>query len=191
MVSTQPAPNGAGSQHAPTAFSLQDAATLLGVSLNTLRRRIAAGEVRAERVTRPQGHVWRVYLNVQSPPAQQAEQQPASRLQQHPDSTLQEPAASVQPSMEIQRAEAMAGFLTPLLQRAIEPLVAELGETRRQLVDQGETIGRLRAELEHALTTIQALQAPVAPNEPESSQETPTTPAAASTPSRPWWRAWW
>lgn len=53
----------ARSQHPPTVFSLQEAATVLGVSHNTLRRRIEAGQVRAERVERPQGHVWRVYLD--------------------------------------------------------------------------------------------------------------------------------
>jgi excisionase family DNA binding protein len=53
----------APSQHPATAFTLQEAAAILGVSLNTLRRRIDAGQVRAERVERPQGHVWRVYLD--------------------------------------------------------------------------------------------------------------------------------
>lgn len=160
------------------------------MSLNTLRRRITAGEVRAERVTRPQGHVWRVYLDVEPAPAQHAAQPAASRLPQQPDSTLLHAPASAQPSTEIQRAEAMAGFLTPLLQQAIEPLVAELGATRRQLVDQGEALGRLRAELEHAQATIRALQPPAAPAEPESVQEVPAPTATASPPPRPWWRFW-
>jgi hypothetical protein len=146
--------------------------------------------VRAERVTRPQGHVWRVYLSVQPPPPQHADQPAGSTLHPPASSTLQQAPASAQPSTEIQRAEAMAGFLTPLLQRAIEPLVAELGETRRQLVDQGETIGRLRAELEHARATIAALQPPAAPNGAESAQE-PTAPAeTTSAAPRPWWRFW-
>jgi len=59
----------AGSQDAPTAgYSLQEAATLLGIGVNTLRRRIAAGQVRAEQVERPQGYVWRVYLVGRHPP---------------------------------------------------------------------------------------------------------------------------
>ena len=151
------------------------------MSLNTLRRRIAAGEVRAERVTRPQGHVWRVYLDVQSPLAQHADQPAASTLYPPADSTLQHAPASAQPSTEIQRAEAMAGFLTPLLRRAIEPLVAELGETRRQLVDQGEAIGRLRAELEHARATIAALQPPpreTRPNPRRAPRRPPTRSGA-------------
>jgi excisionase family DNA binding protein len=53
----------ASSQHPPGAFTLQEAAAVLAISLNTLRRRIEAGQVRAERVERPQGHVWRVYLD--------------------------------------------------------------------------------------------------------------------------------
>jgi len=53
--------------HPPDGYSLHDAASVLGVSLNTLRKRIANGQVRAERVQRPQGHVWRIYLDAEHP----------------------------------------------------------------------------------------------------------------------------
>src|SRR5215207_3557322 len=54
---TVPAP----SQHG-ASYTLHDAAELLGCSLNTLRRKIKAGEIHAERVSRPQGHTWHVFL---------------------------------------------------------------------------------------------------------------------------------
>src|SRR5215213_6946498 len=53
----------APSRDASPAFTLRQAAAVLGISLNTLRKRIADGQVRAERVERPQGHVWRVYVD--------------------------------------------------------------------------------------------------------------------------------
>jgi excisionase family DNA binding protein len=110
----------ATSQDGATAYTLHESAQLLGVSLGTIRRRIARGELRAERVHRPQGHVWQVWLE----PAQDAVdppiQPPASNLPQHPG--------------EMQRAETMSVFLVPLLQQAMQPLVDELAATRAQLV---------------------------------------------------------
>jgi len=181
------------SQHPPDAsYSLQEAAVLLGVSLNTLRRKIEAGQVTAERISRPQGHVWRVHLNsVQhrsTGPEQHAEQNATQHAEQHAGSTLpQHPA-------EIQRAEAMAAYSTALL----APLVSELATTRVTLVEQAETIGRLTAELEalkasrtHVASNLTA-QAPDPPSEPS---EPPSAPVPAPLPpgpngSRPWWRRW-
>ena len=42
--------------------SIDEAARLLGVSQDTIRRRIRNGELKAHQVTRPQGYVWRVML---------------------------------------------------------------------------------------------------------------------------------
>jgi hypothetical protein len=60
------------SEGAATGYSLQDAAAIVGVSVNTLRKRIRAGQVRAERVQRPQGYVWQVYLHGRHSPGQLA-----------------------------------------------------------------------------------------------------------------------
>ncbi len=152
---------------------------MLGVSLNTLRRKIASGEVAAEQVTRPQGHVWRVYLNGQ----QENSGVPLHAVQhagQDAASTLQQPA------VEIQRAEVMASFLTPLLQQAMQPLVEELSQTRQQLIEQAQRLGSLQAELTQARERILALE--VLKEEPMPVESTPaveTTPAPAV---KPWWR---
>jgi excisionase family DNA binding protein len=42
--------------------SIDEAARLLGVSQDTIRRRIRNGELKAHQETRPQGYVWRVIL---------------------------------------------------------------------------------------------------------------------------------
>lgn len=42
---------------------IEEAARLLGASVNTVRRRIKQGALRAERVSRPQGYTYRVFLS--------------------------------------------------------------------------------------------------------------------------------
>lgn len=125
----------ASSEHPPPAFTLQEAAAALGISLNTLRRRIEAGQVRAERAERPQGHVWRVYLDGGQHAGQEAAQEAPSTMQQPPGDVL--------------RAEAMATYTRSLL----EPLVERLAEQERIIRDQAEALGGLRAELAAALGT--------------------------------------
>ena len=54
--------------HAPDApngrsYTLREAATILGRSVSVVRRQVASGQIRAERVQRPQGSVWRVFLD--------------------------------------------------------------------------------------------------------------------------------
>jgi len=130
---------------------LQEAAAILGVSLNTLRRRIDAGQVRADKVQRPQGHVWRVYLDsVQQPPApaqQRSEQDAGSTLHQDADSTLQQPATS------LMQAEAMAAYTRSVL----EPLVTALERSEDHARELEHENGRLGAELERATTAVATL----------------------------------
>jgi excisionase family DNA binding protein len=129
----------AGSQEAPAAFSLQDAAALLGCSLNTLRRKIKAGEIHAERIERPQGHVWQVYLSTLQPPNQQEGQ--------HPPSTLQQPAGSVQHPPDTQDSAA-----------AVE-LVRLVEKLQQQNLELAGRVGYLQAELSQAREQL-ALMAP-------------------------------
>ena len=51
----------------PRSYTLREAAGILGVSVTALRRRAAADQLRAERVDRPQGSRWRVYLDAHTP----------------------------------------------------------------------------------------------------------------------------
>src|SRR5687767_6167404 len=52
-------------EHAPPghSYTLREAASILGRSVSAVRRQITSGQIRAERVQRPQGSVWRVYLD--------------------------------------------------------------------------------------------------------------------------------
>ena len=145
-----------GSQDAPIAgYSLQEAAALLGIGVNTLRRRIAAGQVQAERAQRPQGYVWRVYLEGRHPPSQPTN---------HP--TDQEvPRSLPQPPTPLARADALASLIQATLTPIIGPLVAEVTASRQtierladQLVSQAETIGHLRAEVETTSSEAIALK---------------------------------
>src|SRR5215212_2556216 len=123
----------AGSIEGPAAgSSLQDAAAQLGVSVNTLRKRIRAGQVQAERVQRPQGYVWQVYLDTLQTPGQPADDPP---IQEAP-SKLQQPAQA------LMQAEAMAAYTRSLL----EPMVVLVEQQQTVIREQAETIGTLRAE---------------------------------------------
>lgn len=139
------------SQEAPArSYTLQEAAVLLGISVNTLRRKLEAGQIQGERVSRPQGYAWRVHLTIQPPSNGQRSQeapQPAT-------GTLQQP-----PALALQ-AEAMGNLVAPLIQQAIAPLVQELAAARQQVAGQAEQLGQLHADLRHAREELARLQAP-------------------------------
>jgi hypothetical protein len=111
---------------------LQDAAAALGVSINTLRKRIRSGHVSAERVQRPQGYVWQVYLDTLQSPEPPGNDPP---IQEAP-SRLQQPASA------LIQAEAMAAYTRSLL----EPLVTLVEQQGATIREQAETIGTLLAE---------------------------------------------
>jgi hypothetical protein len=144
---------------AAAGYSLQDAAAVLGVSVNTLRKRIKSGQVRAERTERPQGYVWLVYLDGLQPPDQSVVDPPT----QEAPSRLQQPPAA------LAQAEAMAAYTRSLL----EPLVALVENQEVIIRDQAETIGRQAAEIE-ALRAAQPKQdANPGPVAPEATTDAP------------------
>jgi hypothetical protein len=147
---------------------MQDAAAILGISLNTLRRRIDAGQVKAEQVQRPQGYVWRVYLD-------SVQQHPPEAPAQHADSTLHQDAASTlpQPPTGLAQAEAMAAYTRSVL----EPLVQALEHANGQIAWQAEAIGTLKAERDAARAELDALKASQAQQE---ARETASTPEVAT-----------
>jgi hypothetical protein len=154
----QPAP----SRDSATAFTLREAAAELGISLNTLRRRISAGQIDAERVHRPQGHVWQVYLHR------------AATQEHRSDGTVQRDGATVQqPPTAPAPAEAMVSLIQTTIGTVLGPLVGQLDAQRQTIERQAGEIaelredrGRLTAEVE-ALKVSQAQQdahpGPVAP----------------------------
>jgi hypothetical protein len=182
-----------GSQDAPTVgYGLREAATLLGVGVNTLRRRIAAGQVRADRVERAQGFVWRVYLDGRHPPNDPPNDPPG-------DAPIRDAPGSVpHPPTAMMQAEAMAAYTRSLL----EPLVTHVGALETTIRELERENGRVTAELTSAqdqmsklLAERDELKASLWKTEnsapaPEAvqAQETSPGPSTASWWCR--WRAW-
>jgi hypothetical protein len=131
--------------------------------VNTLRRRIAAGQVRAEQVQRPQGYAWRVYLDSRHPPTDPTVRPPDQ------DATGSLP----QPPTQLAQADALASLIQATLTPIIGPLVAELtasrqanerqaermSERQRQLTQQAELIGAQRSELALLRAEVETLMA--------------------------------
>jgi hypothetical protein len=152
--------------------SIPEAAVILRLSESSVRRLVKAGQLEAERIQRPQGHVWLV--KVPAPSSDQVDQPPdqIAASGDAPASTL-----SSQPA-----ADAIAAMIQATLTPIIGPLVAELGSSR-QLVErqadtireQAEQIGTLRAERDAAQASILATQ----------------TATPSSEPAPAVWRRWW
>jgi excisionase family DNA binding protein len=182
--------------------SVQEAATALGVSVNTIRRWIKAGRIAHEKLPTPAGYAYRVYPQRVTP---------AGTGRGVPPIGTHRGVLTLAPDM--QRAEAMAAYTAALL----GPLVAELSAAREQIAGQAERIGQLSAELAQAHDTIRALEvtreAPAAAPQsrhdanltaevPEPTTE-PSWPAPEPTPNpvpapippepdgRSWWRRMW
>jgi hypothetical protein len=121
--------------HPTDGYSLQDAASIIGISLNTLRKRIASGQVKAERVQRPQGHIWRVYLETEHPAIDPSDQD-ATLHAAEGSPTVQHPVAA-----GTLQAEAMAAYTRSILAPMVEALehsqtrVAELERENGQLTE--------------------------------------------------------
>jgi hypothetical protein len=181
-----------GSQDTPTAgYSLQEAATLLGIGVNTLRRRIAAGQVKAAQVERPQGYVWRVYLDDRHSPNDPPSNPPN---QEAPRSLPHPPAAAP-------AAEAMVSLIQTTIGTILGPLVAELAASRQanersqdRVAELERENGRLAAELAAARVQNTPLDASGSTESPDPTLEPPgpfPEPFRSSpVDTRPWWRRW-
>jgi len=180
---TRPSTSSAGTHNGGVpGVSVQEAATALGVSVNTIRRWIKGGRIPHEKLATPAGYAYRVYPQ-RVPPAGTRREVPAL-------------------APDLQRAEAMASYSRSLL----EPLVARLAEQEQIIREQAEDLGRLRAELEHARvaptarhqTATAARETAEGPDPPSEPSE--LIPAASPVPQpippepnggSPWWRRWW
>ncbi len=108
---------------ATTAVTVEQAATILGVSVTTVKRRIRAGSLRAESVSRPQGTVWLVYLPTAATSA--AEERP-------PAATVAATAPTTTPA-----AEAMVSLIQTTIGTVLGPLVGQLDAQRQTIVFRG------------------------------------------------------
>jgi excisionase family DNA binding protein len=150
------------------SYTITQAAALLGVHANTLRKRIRAGKLPAALVEGPTGQEYRIPAEAihtaagerQSPGPQGAfgvvdtgperpaveigtrETPPANGVTHQPDS-ISEPSAGAA-IQTVARAREMAAYTEELL-----------GPWRRRLEEQAEEIGTLRAELRQAQATAQ------------------------------------
>jgi excisionase family DNA binding protein len=113
--------------------TLPGAARILGVSESTVRRLVKAGKLEAERVLRPQGHVWVVMVPA---PSEDPPTDPPRRIGASPANPPEQPAA----------LPALTAWMTTVL----EPLVAELGTSRQRCENPARENGRQAAELERA-----------------------------------------
>lgn len=175
--------------------SVTEAARELGISTETVRRRIKSGDLPAERAIRPQGTVWLVSLPLTTPRGVP----PVTGHGGHTEASLSKPEHAT-PAEAWQATPPVTGRMTdaaPLV-ASIARLIAELAEVRvisdrraDQLVGQAELIGLLRAE-NAALSALQRPQAgSEAPAPPEPTPEPPPSPEPLPRPNppRPHWRA--
>ena len=146
-----------------------EAARMLGLSATTIRRKIDAGELEAERVVRPQGTAFLVKVPWDAPP--RAGDAPASP-QDASETNRDAPGG----------AEQFTSVVLPLIAQ-IDGLRLAVERQAEQLVSQAETIGRQSAELRHARARIAELE-PAPDPFPR-----PSPPSPNAEPSR--WRRWW
>jgi excisionase family DNA binding protein len=169
--------------------SVSEAARLLGVTEKTVRQRLRTGELRGERVKRPQGHVWRVVWEQTTHPVNGS----AGAVDHRTD-----PVDDLVTAPHSDRVSGSAGF------RAVEALVTQLADERRRSEDMEkrlavlqqerfELAGRLgyfQAQLEQAQQTIKALESPKEPEPTPPVPRWPEEPAPPEPPARAWWRFW-
>ena len=152
--------------------TLPEAARILGVSESTVRRLVKAGKLEAERVLRPQGHVWMVMVPASSTGPSE---DPPRWVGASPANPPEQPAAGSATS------PALATWMTSVL----EPLIVELGTSRQRIEDLARENGRQSVELERARVEIDALTSSAAL---ETAQSTPRAPG---TFLRAWARLDW
>jgi excisionase family DNA binding protein len=180
--------------------TVREAAELLGVSGATIRRMIRDGRLVGERVLRPQGTAFLVWI-------------PADASAGAGDASSTDQAARVMARDNASPADVM---LAAWSRAVVEPLTRLIEDQQRQLSERAETIGRqaermaaLETQLAAAEDRIRALEAPRTPTAgqqtaqaPDPTTEPPEPPwrPEPSTPApippdedgrQPWWRRWW
>jgi hypothetical protein len=146
-------------------LSIMDAAIHFNLSVSAIRKQIKAGRLRSERVARPGGWRWVVYVTPSATPEGASGAAPGAA----PTATTDTPG------------DAPATVVADLLREALErerTAAERWQQDRAQLFGQ---IGYLQGELAAIRAQVLALQAP--PDEPD--METVTAEKG-----RPWWRFW-
>jgi hypothetical protein len=139
---------------------MAEAVRILGLSATTIRRKIDAGELEAERVPRPQGVAWLVKVPNDLPPPTT---EPPGAHRHLPGTPQEPPATPRDPPLG-----------TDLLTVVVAPLLAEVAASRQAIErqvetirDQAERLGYVTAERDAALAelvTLKASHSPAASN---------------------------
>ncbi len=144
-----------------TAVTIAEAARVLGLSTDAVRKRLHRGTLAGEKI----GETWRVFLEAETV------EEPA---QDRPDPSSREPDS------DRTRPDAL-----------VEALREEVAFLRRELETRTDELQRRDVLLREALARIPALgagqDAPVAAPKPQH-EVPPVVPAAG--PSVPWWKFW-
>lgn len=153
-----------------------EAAAILGISVQAVRRRIRAGTLSAERIARPQGHVYLVTVpdldlstgdDVSIDVGTSLVSEGASNQRHVPTGDRLKPTRAPRDAVALALVEDL---------RQSRARIAQLEQERFELAGR---MGYFQSELEQARETIRALQAPVA-----------TVEVAPDPSPRPWWRLW-
>ena len=178
-------------------MSIPDAARELGVSEQTIRRRIRRGDLPATRIARAQGYEYRV----QVPPGQRDQVQVVTGLSadrqgdqvqidtrlsadRHPDQVQID-------SDQVPDSHDQVTLATVIAEQSRQ--ITRLNDERAELYGR---IGYYQAQIEQANAKILALSAPV---DPPAATEAPAVvdaePVVIDVPanvpeSRPWWKVW-
>jgi hypothetical protein len=171
---------------AATAVTFAEACAILHLAPHTLRKRIREGVIRAERVARPQGFSWVVFVDqvpadVTAAVTSNVTSEEPAHVTSH--QTSEQPADNGQ-----QLALALGPLIEIAVNAAVAPMRSELADVRATLSARDQEIGQLRAELEHMRTAtsterpLETLAAHV------TFEPTQTTFEASQTP--PWWQVW-
>lgn len=136
---------------------------ILGVSPNTVRRRVVAGSLRSERIPRPQGEMIRVYLD--HVPGEVPEQVPPDVVPE--DAPNEVPPTFQTPVPDTARVEAMVSLIQTTIATVLGPLVAEQTALRQTVERQAGEIAELREDrgrLTAENAALRASHSPVAPD---------------------------
>jgi excisionase family DNA binding protein len=157
------------------ALTIAEAAAQLGVSADTVRRRIRRGELAAVQVVTPNGPAWRVTLGT-APSA---------------SSTLGSSAPSALPTLDGAPSSAAMRVEAPLLAQLLADTQAELVRTAAAAAMWQERCQTLSAQLAQSQRALPAPDSPVdAPERPIANGTAEPTQEPASTQKRAWWRFW-
>ncbi len=166
------------------SISVSEAASQLGLSEKTIRRRIKAGSLPAFQVSTSQGFEWRVQVDGMSSPGVQAPGQEAVQV----DGTDSR-QVDKEPEPALLKALDLVARLQTEKTETAERLQAEIDRLQREKEEISERLHREKIELAYQVGLIQGkLQAAEEKILTLSPSATAEPEGPADRPKAPWWR---